>query len=414
MKVVVLGAGVVGVASAYYLAQAGHDVVVIDRREGVGLETSFANGGQIAAAHASPWAQPSIPMNMLRWSGRADAPLYVGLKTDPDFWRWGLKFLRNCTAARFKVNAERIRRLTSYSFQCLKDLRDEHAIEYERNPPGVLSLFRSSEAFETAAFHADDFASESPRVLDREGCVEFEPALVHAGADIVGGLFWAGDESGDALLFTERLAEICRTLGVEFRLQATVSDFELSGPRITGVHTDGGLINGDAFVLALGSYSPLLARRLGLRLPVYPIKGYSVTVAIDDPSAAPDISLADDEKKIVLCRLGNRLRAAGTAEVAGYDLTLSEARCKNVARSARDFLPKAGDHDKAEFWTGLRPMTPDGPPLLGRAGKENLFLNTGHGTLGWTMACASGRLTADVISGREPGIDMDGLTLERY
>lgn len=418
MKVIVLGAGVIGVSTAYYLAQAGHEVTVIDRQADVGLETSFANAGQIAISHATPWAQPGLPWQLLKWLGQDDAPFYFRLKFDAQFWTWGLRFLSCCTARQLQVGTERLFRLSQYSLACLKELRTAIDLDYDQRDQGILSLYRDRAEFDRAA--AEVTAHSGPgavaEVLDAGRCHSFEPALRHSTVDIAGGILTPHDESGDAYAYTTGLAEVCREHGVTFRLNATISGFETSGSAITGVRlkTVGEPLPADAFVLALGSYSPLLARSLGLRLPVYPVKGYSITLPVAESAAAPTVSIADVQKKISMSRLGDRLRAAGTAEIAGYDLTLTEARCRNVLSTVSELFPKAGDPAKVEFWTGLRPLTPDGPPILGGTSYRNLYLNTGHGTLGWTMATGSGKIIADLISGRPAEISLDGMTLARY
>jgi len=413
-----MGAGVIGVSTAYYLAEAGHEVCVIDRQPEVGLETSFANAGQIAVSHATPWAQPGLPWQLLKWLGREDAPFYFRFKFDPHFWAWGLRFLSCCTTRQMEIGTERLFRLSQYSLHCLKELRTGLDLDYDQRQEGILSLHRDQAAFDLAAaeIEAHDNADAVIEILDPDACRRVEPALAQAAVDIVGGILTPHDESGDAYAYTVGLAQVCRDKGVEFQLDTTISGFETSASEITGVRLKGQeeVRSADAFVLALGSYSPLLARGLGLELPVYPVKGYSVSLPVRDTSAAPTVSIADVQKKVSMCRLGDVLRAAGTAEIAGYDLTLSEARARNVLKSVMEIFPHAGDPAEAKFWTGLRPLTPDGPPILGGSSYRNLFLNTGHGTLGWTMAAGSGKITADLISGRRAEIELDGMTMARY
>jgi D-amino-acid dehydrogenase len=426
VKTVVMGAGVIGVTTAWYLAKAGHDVVVIDRQAGPAMETSFANGGQIAVGHASPWAKPETPLQMLRYLGQADAPFYFRLKMDPALWSWGFRFFRNCTNARLKQGREILHRLSSHSLLCLQDITAQTGIDYHQQNRGILSVYRSSQTFDHARADAANYTGNGPGfdILQTPDVLELEPALATARIDIAGGLLSKGDESGDARLFTEGLVEDCKNLGVEFRYNVHISGFARSGSSLRAIDvtssrsestkSSADSIEGDAFVMALGSYSALLARELGLKLPVYPIKGYSVSLPVTKPSAAPSISLSDEESRVVVTPMGGTLRAAGTAEVAGYDTSMSEARSRNILRVMEDLFPNAGDRDQAEYWTGLRPMTPDGPPILGQAGPENLYLNTGHGTLGWTQACGSGQIIADIISGHESKISLDGLTLARY
>lgn len=416
MKVVVLGAGVIGVTSAYALARDGHEVVVVDRREGPGLETSFANGGQIVPSHAEPWAGPGTPRLMLRWLGRADAPLLFRLKADPAMWAWGLRFLGNCTAARCRANTARNLRLGIYSLEALAALRQETGIVYDRAGGGSLHVFRDARAFEAAAAHAEAMrAMGCPQeAVDRRRCLDIEPALAAAGDGLAGGIFCAADEIGDAYKFTVGLAAAAAGIGVTFRYGVTFLGFSREDDLLGPVLTDAGPLAADAYVLALASFSARPARRIGLRLPVYPIKGYSLTAPIVDPAAAPRIGISDDERRMVLVSLGGRLRAAGTAEIAGFDNRANPRRSGAILRAARELFPDACDYEKAEHWSGLRPMTPDSVPVIGRTRYANLFLNTGHGTLGWTHACGSARILADLIADRTPEIDLDGLTIERF
>ena len=416
MKVLVLGAGVIGVTAAYYLARDGHQVTVLERRDGSGLETSFANGGQVVPSHAEAWAGPDTPRLMLRWLGRADAPLLFRLKADPHMWRWGLRFLANCSAARFRRHTARNLRLGFHSLAALAALRDETGIEYDRAAGGSLHIFRDARSFDAAATHAETMRELGcpQEVVDRPRALEIEPALAASEDGIAGGIYCPVDEIGDAYKFTVGLERIAAGLGVEFRYGVGFLGFQRAGAAIGHAETDSGPMEADAFVLALGSFSATHARRLGLDLPVYPIKGYSVTIPITDPAAAPRIGLADDSRRLVLSPLGNRLRAAGTAEIAGFDNRPNPVRGGAILDAARAMFPGAGDYGKAEHWSGLRPTTPDNVPVLGRTRYANLYLNTGHGTLGWTHACGSGRIIADLIAGRDPGIDLDGLTIDRF
>lgn len=419
MRTLVLGAGVVGVTTAYYLAKAGHQVVVIDRQPGAGLETSFANGGQISASHADPWAGPGTPLKALKWLGREDAPLIVRARFDPALWGWLLRFLGNCTAARNRINTERILRLAVYARDCLAELRADTGITYEEAQRGILHVYSDPREFEQAIPKAKVMSEFGciREVLDVDGCVAREPALAESRDKLVGGTFSPDDESGDAHLFTVRLAEICTGMGVQFRYGTQIRRFMAGGDRIMSVATDGGSLtceDYDMFVLALGSYTPLLLKPLGLKLPVYPAKGYSVTIPTGGSDGAPRVAIIDDERKIVYSRLGDRLRVAGTAELTGYDTDLRDERVGSILSAAMDLFPRCGDASKAEFWAGLRPTTPDSVPVVGRTPFKNLVLNTGHGTLGWTMCAGSGRVVADVISGRDPDIDLDGLGIERF
>ena len=426
MTVVVLGAGVVGVATAYFLARAGAQVVVVDRQPGPALETSFANGGQISANHATPWAAPSTPWKALKWLGRDDAPLLFHLRFDPALWAWGLRFLANCRRARVAVNIERALRVALYSRNQLALVRAATGIAYDQLTRGILHIFRNPRDYEDALPALPLMARLGcvRRPVGIEECLAIEPALAAARPTLVGGIFSPDDESGDAHLFSRSLAGFCEELGVVFRYGRTVRRLIAAGGgrriasgggrRIEGVETDDGTLAADACVVALGSYSPPVLRPLGLRLPVYPAKGYSVTIPVAAGGTAPTVSLIDDEFKMVYSRLGDRLRVAGTAEFAGYDATVRERRARFLLAKAMELFPRCGDAAAAELWAGLRPSTPDGVPVMGATPIANLFLNTGHGTLGWTMACGSGRAVADLVVGRTPEISLDGLGLDRF
>ncbi len=412
MKVLVLGAGVIGTATAWYLAARGHEVTVVDRREGPGLETSFANGGQISVCHAEPWANPEAPGQILKWIWRDDAPLLFRLRMDPRQWAWGASFLLECLPARTRRNIGDIVKLALYSRSCLQELRAGTGIEYDQLALGILHYYTDPKVFEGAVRAASvmrDYGLERD-VKTADEAVAIEPALASARSRIVGATYTATDESGDAYLFTARLAKLAEARGVGFAMNRGIVRIARSGGRVEGVAVRDGAgreetLAADAYVIALGSYSPLVARDLGLALPVYPAKGYSASVPLADPARAPRVSLTDDEAKIVFSRLGERMRIAGTAELSGYSTELNAVRCESLIRRAREIFPGAGAYDRATFWTGLRPSTPSNVPLVGATRYPNLFLNTGHGTLGWTMACGSGRALADIISGRPPEVD---------
>ncbi len=408
MRVVVLGAGVIGVTTAWYLAEAGHEVVVIERQPAVALETSFANGGQISVSHAEPWANPGAPLQILKWLGRENAPLLWRFSADPWQWLWGLRFLRQCTPARMRANIVAILRLALYSRAALQALRADTGIRYDEEVRGILHVYSDERVFAHARPQAALMREYGcDRVIKSAAeCLAIEPALAGSQVSLVGGTYTASDESGDACKFTEALAERCARRGVQFRYGLAIGSLASDGERISGIRLAGGeLLTADAYVAALGSYTPLLLRPLGLRLPVYPAKGYSATIALDDDSVAPSVSLTDDQHRLVFSRLGGRLRVAGTAEFAGYDTSLNDARCAALLARAFTLFPRAGRRAEAEFWAGLRPATPNNVPLIGMSRFRNLFVNTGHGTLGWTMACGSGRLMADLVSGRLPEID---------
>lgn len=416
MKVVVLGSGVIGVTSAYFLAQAGHDVEVIERQDAAALETSFANAGEISPGYASPWAGPGMPVKAVKWLFTQHSPLVVRPSLDPAMWRWILKMLRNCTLARYALNKSRMVPIAEYSRDVLKQLRADTGITYDERTQGTLQLFRTQKQLDGAA---DDIAVLKDlgvpyEVLDPDGCIAAEPGLAEVRNIIVGGLRLPQDETGDCHMFTQRLAAMAEDLGVRFRYNTTIESFERSGDRIEAVRTNKGSVKGDAYILALGSFSTPHARTLGIRLPVYPVKGYSITVPIVNAAVAPVSTVMDESYKVAITRLGDRIRVGGTAELSGYNGRLHPARRATLELSARGLFPSAGDFSKASFWTGMRPMTPDGTPLIGPSAYRNLYLNTGHGTLGWTMACGSGRVIADLISGRKPDIDVSGLGLSRY
>jgi D-amino-acid dehydrogenase len=408
MKVVVLGAGLLGVATAWYLAEDGHEVTVIDRQAEPGMETSFANGGQISVCHAAPWANSGAPWQVAKWLGREDAPLLWRLRADPAQWAWGLRFLVECSAARARRNTIDILRLALYSREKLRTLRQKLKLEYDQLARGILHFYTDEQEFARAMSQASlmrEFGCERVVKETRE-CLDIEPALIGSTVPIVGGTYTAEDESGDAHKFARELALRCKEIGVSFVFGETIKALETEGERVVTVQLgNGASFAGDAFVVALGSWSPILLKTLGIKIPVYPAKGYSITVPLDSRSVAPTVSLTDDGQKIVISRLGNRLRVAGTAEFAGYDVVINKARCDAILNRFRSIFPSAMHGDNYEAWAGLRPATPNNVPLIGRAKFGNLLLNTGHGTLGWTMASGSGQLIADLVAGRVPEID---------
>ena len=416
MKIVVLGSGVIGVTTAYYLAKAGHEVTVLERQNGPALETSFANAGEVSPGYSSPWAGPGVPLKAIKWLTMKHGPLVIRPLLDPAMAVWVLRLLRNCTAKRYALNKSRMVRVAEYSRDVLVALRAETGITYDERMKGTLQVFRTQKQIDHAA---DDIAVLKGygvpfELLGRAGCMRVEPGLASNGDLIAGGLHLPGDETGDCQIFTTRLAALAEEAGVNFIYGTPIKGIAADGNRITRVETNKGSVTGDAFVCALGSYSPLLLKPLGLKLPVYPIKGYSITVPITDPDWAPQSTIMDETYKVAITRLGDRIRVGGTAEIAGYDLTLRTARRATLEQSLGDMFPRGGDTAKASFWTGLRPMTPDGTPIIGPTRYANLWLNTGHGTLGWTMACGSARILADEISGKSPEIDVSDLALDRY
>ena len=416
MKVIILGSGVIGVSSAWYLAGAGHEVTVVDRQADAALETSFANAGEVSPGYSAPWAAPGLPIKALKWLFMHNRPLVIWPKLDPAMWMWGLRLLANCTEARYELNKGRMLRLAEYSRDCLRALRRDVGIHYDERAQGTLQLFRTPQQLEgTGADIAVLQRFGVPfETLDRAGCIKVEPALAHVRDKFAGGLRLPGDETGDCFKFTRNLAVLCAEAGVTFRYGTTVNRIRYSGNTVEAVETSGGEIRGDAYVVALGSYSPQAVRPLGLDVPVYPVKGYSITVPIVDPAGAPESTVMDETFKVAVTRLGDRIRVGGTAELVGFNLKLREARRATLEHVVTDLFPRGGDIAQATFWTGLRPMTPDGTPVVGATRYSNLFLNTGHGTLGWTMAAGSGQVLADIVSGRNAEIDLEGLTLERY
>ena len=416
MKVLILGSGVIGVTSAYYLAKSGHEVTVVDRQPKPALETSFANAGEVSPGYSSPWAGPGVPVKAIKWLLMKHGPLVIRPKLDPVMWVWLMKMLRNCTTERYAVNKRRMIPIAEYSRDCLRALRSDIGIRYDERERGTLQLFRYASQLDGTA---DDIAALKQfgvpfEVLDRAGCIAAEPALAAVPDKIAGGLRLPQDETGDCHMFTQALALEAEKLGVRFAFNVGIEGLNADATRITGVATSTGMLQADAYVLALGSWSPRLVRPLGISLPVYPVKGYSITVPITNADAAPVSTVMDESYKVAITRLGDRIRVGGTAEVSGYSTKLYAARRATLDYSLTELFPRGGDLAKATFWSGLRPMTPDGPPVIGPTRYSNLHLNTGHGTLGWTMACGSGRVLADMLSGRKPDIDASELAITRY
>ncbi len=412
MKVIVLGAGLLGVTSAYFLRQQGHEVTVVDRQASPAAETSFANGGQISVSHAEPWANPGAPLKVLKWLGKEDAPLLFRIRADMRQWLWGLQFMRECTPARTRHNIAQIVRLGTYSRDTLQALRRDIGIAYDERTQGILHFYTSQKEFDGAEAPAAQMRELGcdRRVISADDAVKLEPALRHIRPQLAGATYTAEDESGDANLFARELVARCQADGVEFLMSHTVTALRAAGAVIDHVEaTDAEgrfqRLRGDAYVLAMGSLSPLYAAPLGIRLPIYPAKGYSVTMPVKDATMAHQVSLTDDEYKLVFSRLGNRLRIAGTAELNGYDRDLNRVRCEAIVRRTEALFPGAGDSSQAQFWTGLRPATPSNVPIIGQSSIANLYLNTGHGTLGWTHSCGSGKSLARIISGQAPEVD---------
>lgn len=412
MEVLVIGAGLAGVTSAWYLNQAGHSVTVVDRRAGPGMETSFANGGQISVSHPEPWANPSAPATVLRWLGRKDAPLLFRLRADPAQWRWAAAFLRECMPGRTAYNTRAIASLALYSRRELKALRESLDLQYHASEAGILHLFQSKREFSSIPARQKELGALGihTRLLSPDEAVALEPALSKARPQLAGALHGLDDESGDAHLFCQALAAKAAAAGVRFSFDSNLYEFDIvrgkiRGARVLDGHMRAGVFKADAVVVAAGSYSPGLLKRFGVKLPIYPVKGYSVTVPIIDESLTPRHSLTDESRRIVCSRLGDRLRVAGTAELNGFDLSPNPARSAAIVRWLENHLPGATDLSRAEHWCGLRPATPSNLPQIGRTLIDNLYVNAGHGTLGWTLACGSAKALSDILDGRRPEPD---------
>ncbi|MCQ1072038.1 D-amino acid dehydrogenase [Acinetobacter baumannii] len=415
MRVIVLGSGVIGVASAYYLARQGAEVTVLDRQSGPAEETSFGNAGQISPGYSTPWAAPGIPFKAVKWMFQHHAPLAINL--DGSMWQlqWMAQMLKNCNPQSYAVNKERMMRVAEYSRDCLRELRKDTGIHYENRAKGTLQLFRKEAQME--AVQRDISVLEecgvSYELLNANELGRVEPALANAQDKLVGGLHLPNDETGDCYLFTNALAQIAKELGVNFQFNQNVEKLIVEGDQIKGVQINGKVLTADRYVLAFGSYSRDFLKPLDLQLPVYPVKGYSLTIPIVDPAFAPQSTVLDETYKIAITRFDQRIRVGGMAELSGFNLGLNEDRRATLQMVTQDLFP-GGDMEQASFWTGLRPMTPDSTPIIGATRFKNLFLNTGHGTLGWTMACGSGKLISDIVLNHKTDISTDGLSIQRY
>lgn len=416
MKIIVLGSGVLGVTTAYFLSKRGHKVTVIDRQPESARETSFANGGQLSYGHAEPWASPASLKKAIKWLGKKDAPLLFSFRLDYHMWKWTLGFLRNCTNERVRENTKTMLRLGLYSREVLHKMQDQAPLDFHYIQRGILHIFKSQDAFDAAVAQAEfqkglgaPFESFSP-----EECIKKEPALEYLKDSLVGGIYSSIDESADVFAFTQILAGREGGSGVSFSYNTVIRNILTEGGKVIGIETDKGIKKADAYVVSLGSYSPIYLRKIGVKVPIYPMKGYSISVPIGDHKGVPEISITDQAEKVVFSRLGKVFRAAGTAEFAGYDHSIKASRIKMLKDVTRRNFPDCGDIDNAAQWACLRPSTPDGPPILGKCKYDNLFLSTGNGTLGWTQAPGSAKIVADIIEGKEPEIDMTGLTIDRY
>ncbi|WAT02121.1 D-amino acid dehydrogenase [Rouxiella chamberiensis] len=415
MRVVILGSGVVGVASAWYLAKAGHEVTVIDRQAGPAEETSAGNAGQISPGYAAPWAAPGVPLKAVKWMFQRHAPLAIRLDGTSTQLKWMWQMLRNCDMRHYQTNKSRMVRIAEYSRDCLKALREETGIQYEGRQGGTLQLFRTEQQFASA--YKDIAVLKEAGVpyelLESSQLASAEPALAQVAHKLTGGLRLPNDETGDCQLFTRQLAEMARQAGVKFEFNKQVDRLLVENGQISGVQCGNEVVKADAYVVAFGSYSTALLADL-VSIPVYPLKGYSLTIPITDPASAPYSTVLDETYKIAITRFDKRIRVGGMAEIVGFNTQLAKARRETLEMVVRDLYPNGGNIEAATFWTGLRPMTPDGTPIVGKTSLKNLYLNTGHGTLGWTMACGSGQLLADIISGVTPAIPSDDLSVARY
>ena len=415
MRVIVLGSGVIGVASAYYLAQQGAQVTVLDRQAGPAEETSFGNAGQISPGYSTPWAAPGIPFKAVKWMFQHHAPLAINM--DGSMWQlqWMAQMLKNCNAQSYAINKERMTRVAEYSRDCLRELRKETGIQYENRSKGTLQVFRNEAQLDMVQ---RDIAvlkecGVPHELLLKDDLAKVEPALEYAKDTLVGGLHLPNDETGDCYLFTNALANLAKDLGVEFKFNQNVEKLVVEGDEIKGVLVNGEVLTADRYVLAFGSYSRDFLKPLELNLPVYPVKGYSLTIPIVDANFAPQSTVLDETYKIAITRFDQRIRVGGMAELSGFNHGLNKDRRGTLEMVTQDLFP-GGDLAQASFWTGLRPMTPDSTPIIGATKFKNLFLNTGHGTLGWTMACGSGKLISDLVLNHKTDISTEGLSIQRY
>jgi D-amino-acid dehydrogenase len=418
MKTIVLGGGVIGTTTAYYLAKLGHEVHLVERQDGVAMETSFANGGVLHTSEAEPWSRPGMPANIWNWLGKEDAPMLLRYSALPGMWRWGLAFIRNCTLERYRRSTMINLRLSFYTLQCIKEIREETGLDYDLMQKGTLKIYTRSDALEQNRIECETMRPHGMvfEVVDAKRCVAIEPALAPIESTLVGGLYFPPDEHGDCHKFTTGLREHCeQKLGVKCHFGTEVKALRRNGDRIDAIETSHGPMSADHYVAAMGSYTPRHLRPLGVRLDIYPAKGVTVTVPAAGWDDGPKVPIIDDTRLFGLIRLGDRYRCSGSVEFVGYDATPSRARCEAIVDNVKSVFPgfdKCYDPNTAKFWAGLRPMAPSGNPYLGPTPIRNLFVNAGHGHLGWTMSCGSSRLVADFVAGRKPEIDPDGLTLD--
>ena len=417
MKVLVLGSGVIGVTTAWYLAKAGNEVIVVDRLDSPATETSYANAGMLSFDYSTPWGAPGVPLKAIKWMMQDISPHYFDVKRfDASTISWMMKMLAQCSSEAFDVNKERMLRVARYSADCFRELNAELDLDYDVRMKGTLEVFRSQKELDGAASDVAilERCNVPHEMVDVQSCISHEPALANVKDKIVGGLYLPGDGTGDCHKFTNGLAQECRKLGVQFMMGTEIHSIETTKGKVSSLKTSAGELKADKYVIALGSYAPYLTRQIGINLPIYPLKGYSLTMPIIDESKAPVSTVMDQKYKVAVTRFDDRIRVGGIAEIANFNKELNPKRRGAIEFTVRDLFPGAGDVDGAEFWTGLRPMTPDSVPILGNTQYDNLVLNSGHGTLGWTMSLGASRYVADVVNGKSPDLNPEGLSMARY
>jgi D-amino-acid dehydrogenase len=414
MRIIVMGAGVVGVTTAYELVKDGHEVVVLEGREAAGLETSWGNAGMVAPGHAFAWSSPQAPLILLKSLLSKNQALRFRPRADPQQWSWSLLFLRQCTHERARINTLRKHRLSVYSQEVLHETLEDCDLAYDRIDRGIVFFYRSAETLENGVSHMQILAEngQAIEVLDRDALVALEPSLAAAKHRIAGGIYCPSDETGDCNIFTQGLAGEAARRGAEFHYGTEIRGIEVEADRVARVATSTGNFSANAYVLALGNQSPILARRIGLSLPIYPVKGYSMTIPVGNHPHPPTIGAVDEENLIAISRFGDRMRLTATAEISGYGTGHKPSDFDYMLSVAEELYPEGGDYDQAELWAGLRPMTPEGTPIFGRKKYANLYFNCGQGHMGWTMAHGSARITADLIAGKEAAIPLDGMTID--
>ena len=417
MRVLILGSGIIGTTSAYYLAKQGHDVTVIDRQNSVALETSHANAGQLSYSFSSPWAAPGLPLSLIKWMFSKHPPLIVNPNLNSETVKFLYQMLKNCNSKSYEINKSRMVRVSNFSKKCLLELEKDEDIFYEQRKQGSLLLFKSAKQIENIKKDLSllEKLNIQYELLDLNGCIQAEPGLHHVKSEFTSGLRFANDCTGNCYLFTNQLYKKCLEMGVKFEFNTQIEDIQIEKERISSIKTNRGEFDSDSYVVALGSYSSKILSKIGINIPVYPVKGYSITLPVLNNEDAPQSTIIDDTFKIGITRLGNNIRVAGTAHITGYNLELREKSLSLLKYGLNRLFPYATEEcDDMKFWAGLRPNTPDGPPIIGSTPYSNLYLNTGHGTLGWTMSLGSGKLLADIISGIEPEISLDGIDMSRF